>query len=205
MKFSILSIVVGLTISFILIFFLVVPAYHDYNKLREDIVSSQNELRNNNKGIADIEQNYKKLENYKEAEKKIDYNFKAGSSLPSMFYFIQTQASEHGLHLKQISSEVPTSLVPKMESTGGGKKAVSAKKAEALKNPYSGLKEKLQKTAIKASLFGSYDSFKDFLAEIETSARLIDIEKVSFSSPGRQEGGGSNSFPFFIKMDTYSR
>jgi len=89
--------------------------------------------------------------------------------------------------------------------------------------PYQNLTMPLAKTEFDLSLFGSYDTFKKFLKDLENQALVIKIESLSFSAssaynsqstsstdrsvvsnPVEGENISPGSFPFSLKLTLYS-
>ena len=61
-------------------------------------------------------------------------------------------------------------------------------------------KGEIKETRINFLLVGSYPDFKNFLFILEKSARLIDVENISFALPKEKEG----LFNFNITIKVYS-
>jgi Tfp pilus assembly protein PilO len=94
-------------------------------------------------------------------------------SMPFMYGFFKKKASESGLVLKD------ESFASEKESNYG-----------------SGLKEQ----RFNLEVFGSYLAFKNFLSALEKSARIIEVESVSFSSPKE----GESILPFSLSVKFHS-
>jgi Tfp pilus assembly protein PilO len=63
-------------------------------------------------------------------------------------------------------------------------------------------KESLAKKEYRFSLelSGSYPAFKNFLAILEKSAKIIEVENISFSSPAKDD----SAFSFNVAVKFYS-
>ena len=53
---------------------------------------------------------------------------------------------------------------------------------------------------VTCKLIGDYPSFKNFLLALENSARMIEVEEISFKSPEKP----TESFTFVVQIKTYS-
>ncbi len=87
----------------------------------------------------------------------------------SLFDLLQKTASQNGLIIKNMDSSSVT-------------------------NP-----EGIQEVSVDLKAVGLYSGFKSFISVLEKSARMIEIESFSFSTP--QEG---EIFDFILTMKTYS-
>lgn len=155
-----------------LTFFLVLPKY-------ELLQSKTAEERTKESNLDNMNDYYKKaadisaeLENYQEELAKIDFALPGEISLPRMYRFFQERASEAGLVLKNETAD-----------------QLAASKT-------AGLNEQ----AFSLELTGSYTAFKNFLGIMEKSARLIEIEGISFGSPEK----GKELFSFSVLLKFYS-
>jgi len=93
--------------------------------------------------------------------------------LPAFYNFIQRASSQSGLVLGAIS--------PFSVSSSG--------------EPLN-----VKEIGTGFSLSGSYTAFKNFLSALERSARMIEVESISLSSPVK---GGLFNFNLSIKMHSY--
>ncbi|MDD5145527.1 MAG: type 4a pilus biogenesis protein PilO [Candidatus Pacebacteria bacterium] len=113
------------------------------------------------------------LKKYPEQLKKIDSALPEGESLPSVLDFLQKNAAETGLYFTEIGKVLTT--LPK-------------------ENP------SLKESRFDISLSGPYSAFKNFLANVEKSSRLIEIEEIKYSYPKEKEL--SSSFNLKIKFSS---
>ena len=166
-----------IAVSFIaaitLVISLVLPRYESLkSKIYEREIKEIN-LKNRNdyyKKVAEISNELKK---YPEELAKIDFALPQEVSLPAMYGFFQKRASESGLVLKD----------EKFDS-GSAQKEILGKKEHHF----------------CLELSGSYSAFKNFLAILEKSAKIIEVEKISFSSPAK----GESAFSFGMSVKFYS-
>lgn len=162
-------ITIFLSLSFFLIIFLVFPKYQTLNVLKKEILEKEEEFRSQEKYFETLQKTSEELKKYEDSLSKVDAALPKNPSLPELLNFIQKASSQSGLSLKGISP--------------------------AATSPFGG---KIKETRINFLLVGNYPDFKNFLSILEKSARLIDVENISFSSP--KEG----PFNFAITIKFYS-
>jgi len=123
--------------------------------------------------FSNLSNTFKEINKYKEQVKKIDLALPSEVSIPNLFDFVLKKASQSGVILKKINLD---SIAPS--------------------NDFPELKE------INLSLdsISSYSSFKNFILSLEKSARLVRIERISFSSPQKE----NESFSFELTIKVYS-
>jgi len=153
---------------------LIWPQYKTLKATQLQIETKNTELQSKKAYFEDLAKISEELKKYPEELAKIDSALSTDISLPSIFNFFEKKASESGLVLKQVGS---VSITPKKEN--------------------SGLKE--YRSTI--SLSGSYTALKNFLLNLEKSARIFETEKISFSSPTKKET--TFSFDLVIKFYSY--
>jgi len=160
------------SLSFFLLFFLVFPKYQTLNVLKKEVFEKEEELSSQEKYFETLKETSEELKKYEVPLSKVDAALPKNPSLPELLNFIQKASSQSGLSLKGISPAVTTPLE----------------------------KGEIKETRINFLLVGSYSDFKNFLSILEKSARLIDIENISFALPKEKEG----LFNFNITIKVYS-
>ena len=153
---------------------LVFPKNKELTILKASIENKQKMLQQEKEYFLGISQAKVELENYSEVLSKIDSALPDNPSMPSLLNFLQKASSQSGLVLKSIS---PFTISSSKEST-----SVNIKQVQ-----------------ISLTVVGSYSSFKNFISILEKSARLIEIENVSFTSS--KEG---DLFNFNLRVKTHS-
>jgi len=149
------------------------PKFETLREIQKSIKEKETELQYEEEyyaNLADIKTN---LGEYETEVAKISSAIPDYPSLPSLFNFLQKASSQAGLVLKGIS---PFSSSPSENFTG------------------------LTETNFSLQISGSYSAFKTFLSSLEKSARLIEIQNVSFSSPKEEQ----NLFSFNLTIRVYS-
>lgn len=148
------------------------PKLQDLREVQKNIKEKEGQLQSNREYFSNLSGIKTNLEGYKEALSKINSALPNDPSLPSLFNFLQKASSQSGLVLKGIS---PFAIS-------------SPENFPSLKEIQFGLQ-----------VTGSYPSFKNFLSTLEESARMIEVENISFLSP--EEG---RPFTFSLRIKVYS-
>jgi len=163
-----------LVISILIIgVFLVFPRCQDLRALRLEIGRRNTELQSKEKHISNLQEASQELEKYQLELSKIDSALPSSPSLPSLFNFLQKVSSQNGLILEEI---------------GSFSVSVPEEKPE------------IKEISLNLGVSGSYSAFKNFLSTLEKSARLIEIESISFSTPEKKE----SPFSFDLKIKVHS-
>ncbi len=177
----------------LLAFFVILPKYEELNSKSFQVEEKRFEFETLEDYFKDISFKDEELKKYESEMAKINSAIPDRPGIPSVFYFIQNTAEENGISLVSVNSS--SSPIRKIRKAG----------AEELKE--SDIKE----NRFSVSVAGSYSSFKNFLSVLEKSARLIEVENISFSSFGGMEMGSEMSslpsediFFFDLQMKVYS-
>ena len=192
-------------IFLLLIYFLILPKYQEFQKKQSEIKLREQFLANSVEYFKNVSQLSEKLNqsNWKEVREKIDINFSSNSYfLPSLYSFFQNKVLEHGLYLKKITASASSPLKKEAPSSQETETAKTQKKS-----PYVNLKGPVYETTFNLSVFGSYASFKNFLSDIEKQAHLMNVGQITFSSPTaslKKEEAPVGSSPFDLTIGVYS-
>ena len=170
MENKILLTVLFLVISGFLIFFLVLPKYQDLALLKNRVAQKKAEFESMERYFANLTEVAEKLKSYQDKIDKIDSALPDKISLPDFLNFVQKVSSESGLSFKEIES------------------FMTKERKE----------EKIEETNIVLILTGYYPDLKNFLSVLENSARLIEVEGVSFAN------GKDGVFDFRVSTKIYS-
>jgi len=156
----------------ILLIFFIFPKYQEIADLKDRIEEKTAVLQRKEGYFQNLYDLEKELEGYKESLQKLNTALPAKNpNLPSLFNFLQKAVSENGLVLENMGSF-----------------SISSSKT----------KEELGEVDLELSVLGSYPSFKNLLTTLEKSARLIEVERFSFSSSAEEE-----IFRFALKIKVY--
>jgi Tfp pilus assembly protein PilO len=141
-----------LSLSFLIFFFFISPKQKSIALLNSEISLKRSEFEAWQDYLKRIPEIYLSLMNYQEELSKIDMALPEDPSLPTFFNFLQKIASQSGLLLEHIG-------LAKVSEEG-----------------------ELKKWTFDLKVKGDYPSFKSLLSNLERSARLIKVEKISFTS-----------------------
>ena len=160
----------GLSIA--IVFGWVAPRYQNLTDLQSQIKGKQTELGYLEEKINNLAAVSSELKKHQEGIAKINYAIPSDPSLPYYYDLLQSMVSQNGLILKNISNF-------------------------SVKNtPDSKLKE----IKVGLEVEGSYVSFKNFISTIGSSARLIEVESISFKSPTEKK----DYFTFGLSLSAHS-
>lgn len=157
-------------ITFLLITLLIFPKYQDFQLLKMKVKSRELENKNLSEYYSQIEKISEELKQYQEALSKIDTALPREFFFPSLLSYLQKISSQSGLYLTDF---------------GGVSSNLTKKNFHA--------------HSFNITLVGSYYSLKSFLPILEKSARMIDVESISFGLSKEQ-----NFFNFNLKLKAYS-
>ncbi len=184
MKNPIILTSVVLLIIFLLAFFILMPKYERLNQRTAQLEQDEHDLAILEDYFTNLAETKRKLEKFETELSLIDSALPDSNDMPSVFNFIQTTTEKNGLMLSSVS----------LSSSGSKTRTTTAttetETSKVKNNPFS------------VSVSGSYSAFKNFLSDIEKSARFIGIESISFSS-GLYKTGGMLSFNLQMKVYSY--
>lgn len=162
--------IICIILTFLAGIFLLYPKYQDLTFLSDQIKRKEAELRSQEGYFLNLISLSEELDKHEEQLILVDSAIPSTLSLPAIFDFLQKTASKNGLILKAMDHAT---------------------------HPFS---ETLKETKISLEMSGSYSSFKDFLSDLEKSARLIGVESISFSASEEE----ITAFSFLVTLRTYS-
>ena len=168
MKNYLIYVITTLCLSLLLIFVLVLPAYNKLNDLNNQVFEKQISLQSQQEYFKELEDIADKIEDQEESLEKIRSAIPRGSDLANLMNYFQRSASKAGVSMKSVSPALIASTIGK----------------------------KIRASKINLIIAGEYPAFKEFLTMIEKSARLIEVEDISFQSP-TEEGD-----PFNFNLST---
>jgi Tfp pilus assembly protein PilO len=154
------------------IVFLWWPQYQNFSRLRLEIREKKFALQTKKEYFSNLENIAKTLKEHSQEVAKIESALPAKVTVSDLVNFVNEISSQNGLLLQKFEVGNPSSLGPD---------------SNILKIP------------LTISVAGSYSSFKNFLAELQKSSRLLEIENISFLSSGQ-----SAIMSFDLKLRTHS-
>jgi len=167
-------IIIGLFVfSLILSPTLLWPKYQTLKEYQNSISLKKAEIEDQEKYFSDIAAIKARLDQNSEAIAKIDSALPDSIDMPSLLNFVQSACVQSGLVLESLS---PFSITS----------------ASGMTN--------VKEISVSLKVSGSYAAIKNFLFIIEKSARLIEVEDISFSSPS----GKQDLFQVSLKIKVYS-
>lgn len=173
MKYPKLITLVCFLLAFLLAIVLVWPQYQDYLRVVQKLENKKNFLENQTKYFQEIYQAANRLEEQAQNVRKINAILPDDVGYSSLVSYLDKVSGENGLIAQKIS----------------------VRRQGSLKD-----KENIKENHFFISLVGTYSAFRNFLAELEKSSRLFEIEEISFSTP-KLEG---DFFNFDISFKIYS-
>jgi Tfp pilus assembly protein PilO len=171
--------------AFLILNFLVLPQYQNWKAVSERVDELEKEAQTQDEYFQQIKEISKILDNNADSLSKIKMALPEGSHLPQLFYFIKNTSNKFGLTFQKIGK-------------------IETKETE---------QPEIKETTAEIILIGDYPALKNFISEIEKSARIIEIEKISFGfspeekikeSEKQKEVKNENPiFSFEIKIKVY--
>lgn len=164
------TISICLFLTLILALFLIWPKYQDLRSLRIKIKTKETERQYQEEYFSNLNKIYEELRQYETEISKIDSVLPREPSIPSLLNFLEKASTQNGLVFKELGS---FSIIPPKEG-------------------------RIKEIYLDFSVSGSYSFFKNFLNTLEKSAKIIEVENISFSF---EEG---EAFSYSLKIKTHS-
>ena len=165
------------------------PKYEEFRNLKQELAIKTKELQQKQEFFNKLNELVQKLEGYKEQLAKIDTVISPKPDFSSLLYFLQRVANEKGVIL--------TSLKFQKSSPLKIKKVVTVGEVSEIKEEETGIQENF----FDFNITGTYPAFRNFLSDLENSARLIEVENISLSAATPDEEETEiKSFEFKIKV-----
>lgn len=172
MQKPILTIIILCSFLILGIAFLWLPLWRDFRQARLSIRESQEQLQNKEEYFSKLESLDQELRSRQEEMAKVTAALPSSQNSYDIVVFIEKTASRNGL------------VVQKMELGAASRVEEGSE---------------IFKTAVDFSLLGPYPAFRSFLAELEKTSRLIEVETIIFSNPTPQ-----GIFTFAFRVITHS-
>ena len=168
-----IAIVICILIIFALAYLLILPKYQFLESSWENVEKKQGELNYLKDYFLELNKVAEDFKAYEVEFSKIESAIPSDPSAPSLFNFVQAKASQNGLVLENVS------LVSIKPFTQG-----------------SNIKE----YHFSIELSGFYPAFKNFLTTLEKSGRLIEVERINFIAPNKE----NDPISFGVGIKVYS-
>lgn len=174
MNKNIINIGIVFTVAVVIFFFFLVPQFSKWSVARENNINKSKELYDLQRYYEELVELDNELESYQSILDRLDSALPEELSVPSFIIFLQQVTQESGVVLKSFDTSFTS-------------------------NP---LKEgaELKELKMNITVMGRYDSLRNLTSRLKQSAKIVDIESVSFSVPTDEDG----MFDFNIGLRTYS-
>lgn len=159
----------------LLVFFLVAPEYKAFKNLQTDLGIKTAEYNAEFDYYAEVARIYAELKARGEEVQKIDDALPKNPDLGPVIYYLQQTAKKNGLTVKN--------LFLSKSSTNSSGQAVSGN---------------VKDIAFSMDLSGGYASLEGFLLALERSARIFEVNSISFGSQNRPP------YSFNLQIKTFS-
>ena len=131
------------------------PKYQDLSLKLNELKVKKEELKNKKDYFAQLQEISDSFQQYQQEISRVEAALPSSPKIPDFLNFIEKIASQNGLILQ----------------------STKMTKAQSLQQPSN-----IFKVPLDLSLAGSYSAFKNFLSELQSSSRLIELEQLSFST-----------------------
>lgn len=158
------------------------PKYQKSNDLQNNLAQKQAEYNGKSIYYAKIAEIIEIIEGKKDTLEKINSALPSNFSIASLVYFFQKKGSEVGLVVKSITLSqisIPTS------------------------------EERFKNIIFKVNLSGNYQGLKNFLSSLDKSARLFEVNYISFISSEisqslKQSKNQQQTYDFQLEVQTHA-
>jgi len=163
----IFSIPIFFFFSFIFLIYFLLPIYSDFKKIEKEIKEKEDLVQKKEFYLSNLKKISEFLEKEKETLEKIKTALPLQLSVANLLIFFEKKALESGLFLESISINLSKDQAP---------------------SPEEKIQLRKKTTLFSLKLSGSLFSLENFLREIERSARMIEVERISLSISGGSKG-----------------
>jgi len=215
-KLIFISIVLGLAVVLVVVL-LIIPGFESVFALSERNIVLQERLNTLKAAIPDQEKLRQDYEAHRDQADKVRMALPSREDLPELIAEITALASKNGLLLGNLSftTGAATSQVP-VASMSNGSAGTAQSATPTFSETASPDAESIDaqsqasagptlsySTVIKLSLTGSYDSFKNFLKDVENDLRLLDLRDLGIKPQSDSSGLPNGFFGYELSLETY--
>lgn len=176
-----ISSIITFVIILMMVFLFLIPTYQKMNDLQNSLVQKQAEYDGKFVYYTKIASILKEIDSRKDAMEKIDSALPSDSYFSPLVYFFHKEAVLTGLTATSVRL---SQITPPNKKT------------------------KIRNIVFNLQLSGTYENFKKFLASLDTSARLFEVNSVSFSTPTTPLQGrlpqASRTYNFDVEIQTHA-
>ena len=183
-------------IALLVTFLFVVPAYNESLALQDTIVEKEGEYRNKSIYYEGIVKEFESIEIRRTTLTKVESALPQKVTFAPLVSFLQQKGIESGLAIKTLTFlDIAALSLPKPTAKGGKN---ASRDVSSIKT-----------ATFNVELVGTYQGLKTFLASLENSARLFQINTIGFSSQKTIESvAGAKSqlqiYTFTLQAKTYT-
>lgn len=189
--------IICLGLSLILGVFLVWPKYTELYSLQSQIKQEETNLQSKESYLQKLQKTLPEIKKYETVLTKIDSALPSFVSWASIFDFMQKISAPNGLLLKKIAMTPAQGFLTVKPVKEG---AISALPTEEVSpEAVSESQTDIRKNSLNISLSGSYSGLKNFLNDLEKSARLFKVKLIEVSAPEKED-----YFNFDLGIEIYS-
>lgn len=174
--------------------FFVWPKYKTLGEKKQDLELTAMQLTERENYFANLRQVSKKLKENEEAISMVDAAVPQESEMGRLFYFLFQSAKVNGLLMSEVGNIAVKFFFPLADSSGQPSSSGQSPQATG---------PKLRSISFPIVLFGDYPSFKNFLASLEKSARLIEVNSITVVPSGEEQKSGLFRFTLDVKTNSY--
>ncbi len=194
---SVFLALVFIVAAFIFFFDLVQPTYTDAKALQSKQLGEESYLKNQITLVSQVQATLNTYQNEAQSAANVGLAMPSGEDIAGALAQIQGIAANNNIAINSISVTPPEIQV---RATAAGGTAASSS---------SSLIKPLGSFTFKFAASGSYESFKNFLSEIETNIRIFDVKAISLQpiavavSTGAKSVPSHDAFNYTITVATY--
>ncbi len=170
--------------SFMMFLYVVLPQISAAGKAKEDFLKTEKEVNDRQQYFTGLKNSLEEIASYQDTLEKIEAALPGEISLASLIEFFNQKANNNGLVLKSLAPAIAP-----VSDEGENNDEQQSGTQQAEKNPAQ---------YFMLVLSGGMSSFESFIKDIETSARLVDVESISL-----QQGLGEASSDISILVKVY--
>jgi len=176
--------------AFVLFFELVEPTYNEMQGLRSNQLGEENYLSTQTALVKQVQTTLNTYQNEAQGAANVALAMPSGEDVAGALAQLEGISTNNGITIESISVTTPAIQT---QTTAGGANAAS---------PINFVKP-LENVTFRIAASGSYESFKNFLSEIETNIRIFDVKTVSLQ-PASGIVATNGKSPLFQDMFSYS-
>jgi len=179
---SVLFALIFIVAAFVLFFDLVQPTYNDVKALRSQQLGEESYLSNQAALVKQVQTIINTYQNEAQGAANVVLAMPSGEDIAGALAQIQGIAANNNI---TIGSIAVTPGAVQIQATAPGTAAPSSAQ----------LMKPLGSFTFRLAASGSYESFKNFLSELETNIRIFDVKTVSLQSAAAAAQNGAKTAP----------